>query len=176
MPSDSGATRLMYPELPEPLTPADLHRLFTPGYQERKWAPTIARTAASQVALLVQLKLLQTIGRFRRAEEIPTRIVEHVASELAVQGDAGASADRTLYRHRPAVLAYMGITSWGAPARALAEATMFRVARTRTDPADLINAAVDALVRHRFELPALDTLRRMAATGLTVHSVQKVAI
>jgi len=173
MPSDSGAARLMYPELPEPLTDADLHRLFTPSYQERKWAPTIARTAASQVALLVQLKLLQTIGRFRRAEEIPTRIVEHIARELGVQGDASARApDRTLYRHRPAVLAYMGITSWGAPARALAEVTILRVARTRTDPADLINAAVDALVRHRFELPALSSLRRLAGSA---HSAVNAA-
>ena len=48
----------MYPELPEPLTAADLHRLFTPSYKERKWAPTIARTVASQVAPLVELKLL----------------------------------------------------------------------------------------------------------------------
>jgi hypothetical protein len=52
MPSDSGAVhgaaRLM------PLTAADLHRLFTPSYQERKWAPTIARTAASQVHALAR--------------------------------------------------------------------------------------------------------------------------
>jgi hypothetical protein len=118
MPSDSGAARLMYPELPEPLTPADLHRLFTPSYQERKWASTIARTAASQVALLVQLKLLQTIGRFRRTEDIPTSIVMHIARKLDVLGEASTSApDRTLYRHRPAVLAYMGISSWGVRAR-----------------------------------------------------------
>ena len=44
---------------------------------------------------------------------------------------------------------------------------MTEVAKARTDPADLINAAVDALVRHRFELPALIALRRLAGT---VHS------
>jgi hypothetical protein len=40
-------------------------------------------------------------------------------------------------------------------------------AQVRTDPADLINAVVDALVRHRFELPSLDTLTRLARR---VHS------
>jgi hypothetical protein len=59
------AARVIYPELPDPLTPDDLHRLFSPSYDERKWAPTVARTPASQVALLVQLKIFQTIGRFR---------------------------------------------------------------------------------------------------------------
>ena len=57
--------------------------------------------------------------------------------------------------------------SWGATARNLAQSTMTIVAKARTDPADMINAAVDALVRHRFELPALIALRRL--TG-TVHS------
>jgi hypothetical protein len=44
---------------------------------------------------------------------------------------------------------------------------MRKIAEARTDPADLFSAAVDALVRHRFELPALIALRRLAGT---VHS------
>jgi hypothetical protein len=44
---------------------------------------------------------------------------------------------------------------------------MTKIAKARTDPVDLINAAVDALVRHYFELPALIALRRLAGT---VHS------
>jgi hypothetical protein len=41
---------------------------------------------------------------------------------------------------------------------------MITVAEARTDPAKLINAAVDALVRHQFELPSLDALGRLAAS------------
>jgi len=65
------AAHVIYPELPDPLTPGDLQQLFSPGFDERQWAPTVARTAASQVALLVQLKIFQTIGRFRRAADVP---------------------------------------------------------------------------------------------------------
>jgi hypothetical protein len=54
-----GAARLMYPDLPEPLTPADLYRLFTPNYAKRQWAPTVARTPSWQAALVVQLKMFQ---------------------------------------------------------------------------------------------------------------------
>jgi TnpA family transposase len=160
------AARVIYPELPDPLTPDDLHRLFSPSYDERKWAPTVARTPASQVALLVQLKIFQTIGRFRRVTDIPAIVFDHVARQLGVEfGPAFVHPDRTLYRHRPAVLKRLGVTAWGAVARELAQSTMIKTAKARTDPADIINAAVDALIRHRFELPALIALRRLAGTA-----------
>ena len=57
-------SRLVYPELPNRVTSADLQVLFTPSYDERKWAVALARTSAAQVALLSQLKVFQTIGRF----------------------------------------------------------------------------------------------------------------
>jgi hypothetical protein len=160
------AARVIYPELPDPLTPDDLHRLFSPSYDERKWASTVARTPASQVALLVQLKIFQTIGRFRRVTDIPAIVFDHVARQLGVEfGPAFVHPDRTLYRHRPAVLKRLGVTAWGAVAREIAQSTMIKTAKARTDPADIINAAVDALIRHRFELPALIALRRLAGTA-----------
>ena len=119
------AARAIYPELPDPLTPGDLQQLFNPSFDERQWAPTVARTIASQVALLVQLKIFQTIGRFRRAADIPPAAIEYVAHRMG--GESGSTLifpDRTLYRHRPAVLKRLEVVSWGAEARALAQATM----------------------------------------------------
>jgi hypothetical protein len=66
-----GAARLMYPELPEPLTPADLHRLFTPNHAERQWAPTIARTPSSQLALLVADDVGNTVWRVSATQSGP---------------------------------------------------------------------------------------------------------
>jgi hypothetical protein len=116
--------------------------------------------------LLVQLKVFQTIGRFRRVTDIPAIVFEHVARQLRVEfGPAFVHPDRTLYRHRPAVLKRLGVTAWGTVAREIAQSTMIKTAKARTDPADIINAAVDALIRHRFELPALIALRRLAGTA-----------
>ncbi len=160
-----GIARLLYPELPDPVTREDLQRLFRPSYDECRWAPTVARTPASQVALLVQLKTFQFVGRFLRVDEIPSLIVEYVANRLGVEGDTRLmSSDSTLYRHRTAVLRRLGVTAWGAAARKLARQTMTMIAEARTSPAELINAAVDALVRGRFELPSLDAFRRLAST------------
>src|SRR5665213_3128095 len=165
-PTVGRPARLVYPELPDVLTPEDLHRLFSPSHDERQWARTVARALPSQVALLVQLKIFQTIGRFRRVPDIPAIVYEHVGRRLGAQTGPGfVHSDRTLYRHRPAVLKHLGVTSWGAAARELAQSTMIQTAKVRTDPADIINAAVDALIRHRFELPALIALRRLAGTA-----------
>jgi hypothetical protein len=75
----STASRVIYPELPDPLTSGDLQQLFSPSFYERRWAPTVARKPASQVALLVHLKIFQTIGRFVRAADVPLAAIEYVA-------------------------------------------------------------------------------------------------
>jgi hypothetical protein len=160
------AARVIYPELPDLLTPGDLQRLFSPSFEERQWAPTVARTPSSQVALLVQLKIFQTLGRFRRAADVPFIAIEHVATRMGVESGSTLNfPKRTLYRHRPAILERLKVVSWGTQARALAQATMRKTAQARTDPADIINSAIDALIRHGFELPALATLRRLAGTA-----------
>jgi hypothetical protein len=121
------------------------------------------------VALLVQLRVFQAVGRFLPMKDVPASGIQYVAQKLGVECETTevVYAPTTLYRHQAAVLEYLGVTAWGEQARELAVSTMTRIAKARTDPADLINAAVDALVRHRFELPALTALRRLAGT---VHS------
>jgi TnpA family transposase len=157
---------VIYPELPDPLTPGDLQQLFSPSFDERQWAPTVVRAATSQVALLVQLKIFQSIGRFRPAAEIPGTVIEHVARRMGVEFQPSQIfPERTRYRHRQAIFKRLGVNSWGPEALALTKAAMRKTAHARTDPADIINSAIDALIRHGFELPALGTLRRLAGTA-----------
>ncbi len=161
-----SAARVIYPELPDPLTPGDLQQLFSPSFDERKWAQTVTRTPESQVALLVQLKLFQTIGRFLPVVDVPLVAIEYVARRMGMgSGSNLIFPDRTLYRHRQAILKHLEVVSWGTQARALAQNTMQSTAQSRTDPADIINSAIDALIRHDFELPPLATLRRLAGTA-----------
>jgi TnpA family transposase len=169
-----AAARVIYPELPNPLTPGDLHQLFSPSFDERKWASTIARPPSSQVALLVQLKIFQTIGRFECAADIPLTAIDHVAGRMGVEsGSVLIAPTKTFYRHRRAILKRLEVVSWGTEAFELAQVTMRKTAQARTDPADIINSAIDALIRHGFELPALATLRRLAGTAHSnINAVQ----
>lgn len=84
---------------------------------------------------------------------------------MAIEAEATLTCPiRTHYRHRQAILSRLKVSAWGAEGRALAQATMCKTARARTDLAEIMNSAIDALIRHDFELPPLATLRRLAGT------------
>jgi hypothetical protein len=165
-----AASRHIYPKLAQRMTSADLHRLFRPSYEERRWVPTVARTPSSQLALLVQLKIFQAVGRFLPVEEIPQAAIEHVARELGVDEEIRhLYSDSTLYRHHSAVLERLRITAWGAAARKSRppdHGGHCSSAHGSCGPHQC-RGGCPGPVRHRFELPSLDTLTRLARR---VHS------
>src|SRR5205085_5218955 len=71
------------------------------------------------------------------------------------------SQDRTLYRHQTAVRAYLQVLVFGEVARATVSARVRTAATVLDNPADLINVAIEELVRLRYELPAFSTLDRL---------------
>ena len=159
-------SRIVYPKLPECLTEGDLTRLFTLTGEERHWALTVTRRGQSTIALLTHLKVFQAIGRFLVISELPRAGISCVAKQPYLLDTTTLTNDRrTLYRHHRAIRDYLKVTPWGATARAVAAAAIAKTAEGRIDPADLINAAIDALIRERCELPLLWTLRRLAGTA-----------
>jgi TnpA family transposase len=159
-------SRIVYPRMPEPLTESDLAGLFTVSPQEDHWARTVARKGPSLAVLLTHLKVFQHVGRFLPIAELPAAAVSFVVAQARLEMPLDFGYDRrTLYRHHRAIREFLGITPWGAKARAIASGAIATAAEARVDPADLINAAIDALIRERCELPMLSTLRELAATA-----------
>ena len=113
--------------------------------------------------LLTQLKVFQSIGHFLPLAQIPATALSYIAKQLSLAAPTDVSIDpRTTYRQNSAIRTYLGVTPWGASARAVASKAVAVAAETRLDPADLVNAAIDALIRERCELPSLSTLLRLA--------------
>lgn len=159
-------SRIAYPKLSATLTEEDLRVLFAIQSDERTWAITVARPGLSRVGLLIHLKVFQHVGRFLPISDLPTAAIAHVARQCYLDEPADFGYDRrTLYRHHRAIREYLGITPWGAKARGIAATAIATAAEARLDPADLINAAVDALIRERCELPLLTTLETLAGTA-----------
>lgn len=89
-----------------------------------------------------------------------------IAKQLSLAALTDVSIDpRTTYRQNSAIRTYLSVTPWGASARAFASNAVAVAAETRLDPADLVNAAIDALIRERRELPSLSTLLRLAGNA-----------
>ncbi|MFZ2452372.1 MAG: DUF4158 domain-containing protein [Methylovulum miyakonense] len=69
---------------------------------------------------------------------------------------------RTLYRHHQAILKHLGVSPWGDKGLTIATEARSTAADVMDNPADLINVAIEELVRLRFELPAFSTLDRLS--------------
>ncbi|MGI9506817.1 MAG: DUF4158 domain-containing protein, partial [Geminicoccaceae bacterium] len=132
---------------------------------EVAWAWSLAKSMDSRHSLLTLLRVFQTLGRSIPIESVSVGVVRHVAmsAELPIK-DQLRCPGRTLYRHHASVRDYLGVSAWDSAARVLVQQTIERLALARAHPADLINAAIDVLLRHHIELPALSTLRRIAST------------
>jgi hypothetical protein len=166
MDQEQRSSRIVYPKLPATLTENDLARLFDVTSEEWAWARTVARRGPSMVALLTHLKVFQHIGRFLPIVEWPSTAIAYIAKQIYLDTPTELGYDRrTLYRHHHAIREYLGITPWGAKPRGVASKAIAAAAEARLDPADLINAAIDALIRERCELPLLTTLDTLAGTA-----------
>lgn len=108
------------------------------------------------------LKCFQRLGYFPKDGEVPESVVGHLRSRLGLESDAPAVAPpRTRQRYRDAIRGHLGVKPFGDEARRFAAEVAADAALSMDDPADLVNVAVEELVKERFELPAFSTLDRL---------------
>ncbi len=170
---DATNERIAYPTLSKRPSASELSRLFTAENHEIEWAISVTTSIRTRVGILCLLKVYQTLGRFIPPQDIPTSIVSHISRQLHVELSATDSftyALRTLRRHQDLIRQFLGVNKWDDGAQQLVVKTMTTLASTCSNPADLVNGAIDAILRQRFELPALSTLRRMAGHFLQQNS------
>ncbi len=134
--------------------------MFTPSAGEVEWAPGKTQDDQHLLALLVWLKAYQRLGYFPKLAEVPAVVAEHIRGvvglpEGVVLTDA---AERSAKRHRSFVRQRMGVAYDAAGVRAVAAEAIRKAAQAKDNPADLINVALEELVRARCELPGYTTL------------------
>jgi TnpA family transposase len=163
MPSASDS---VYPRLKNNPSSKELHEVYTPTPSELAFARERTRQPVQRVGLLLLLKTFQRLGYFVRYTEIPTPIVRHVSNcagfpevpEPMEAYDAGTARDR----HTALVREFLGVIAYGQAARQVIIETCLLGSRTRDDLPDIINMAIEELIRQRYELPAFSTLLRIA--------------
>jgi hypothetical protein len=155
-----------YPRLKTHLSARDLALFYTPGADEQAFVRQSARGEVARLGLLILLKTFQRLGYFVPLSQVPAGLVDHLATftQLAAPLAGLASYDDSGTRRRHVRLVRQGlqVRSYGPEARQAMLRAMSEAARTKEDLADLINVAIEELVRQRFELPAFDTLLRGA--------------
>jgi hypothetical protein len=157
--------RTAYPRFKKVVPARELAEAFTPAVAEVTWAREKTQHDQHLLALVVWLKSYQRLGYFPKLDEVPAVVVEHVRGLLELSDEVTAEYDvgRTAKWHRGLVRALVGVKYDAGKARVIAEEAIRRAVTTKDNPADLINVALEELVRARRELPGFSTLDRLVA-------------
>ena len=161
-----GIRDTAYPQLKSAPSAKELDEVYTPNLVELVWAEKRTRESAPRVGLLALLKTFQRLGYFVPLCDVPASILEHVARcagyDAVPQDLPRYDASSARRRHMLLVRDYIGVKGWGEEGQRTLEKVSRDAASTLEDIADIINVALEQLVRQRFELPAFTLIHRAA--------------
>src|SRR2546428_7498508 len=151
--------RTAYPGFPRAPQPKELIDLYTPTPADVAFVSTTARGPNQKFALMILLKVFQKLGYFPAPQQIPGAIISHIRGEMDLPKDLVPDiTPRTLYKYHAAIRTHLGINGDIKHIRHVALKAISEVVLVVDDPADLINVAIETLVKVNCELPAFSTL------------------
>src|SRR5690606_24802427 len=104
-----------YPRIKKELRPEDLGDIYTPNSSDKRFAQKhTQRASGAYLGLLIQLKIVQRLGRFVTLNEIPDVIIQHITK--AARSRVSLSELRSYYaagtKDRHIKLIKIGRASW----------------------------------------------------------------
>jgi TnpA family transposase len=164
-----SATDTAYPVLTASPTSSELSDVYTPDLFELKFAEERTREAGPRVALLVLLKAFRRLGYFVKLADVPLSIIRHIAQAAGyetVPDELDAYDQSTLRaRHMTLIRLWTGVSVFDRQALKIVIRSCVEASRVREDLADIVNIAIEELIRKRYELPGFTTLFRAARTA-----------
>ncbi len=165
----TSVDRTAYPRFPRVVSGRELAEAFTPSDGEVDWARGRTQDAGHLLALVVWLKSYQRLGYFPKLAEVPGAVAGHVRGVLGLPDRVGLeqATERSAKRHRQFVRDRLEVVYEPARVRQVAEHAICRAVQAKDNPADLINVALEELLRARCELPGYTTLDAMTSAVRT---------
>jgi TnpA family transposase len=156
--------RTAYPRPGARLTREELGARYALTETDLAFIRVSARGQVGRVMLATLLKARQDLGRFPTLDEVHTDTVTYMASQLGLTTPVWldqVDTTKSFYRYQMVVRRHLSVMPYGDAAEELATKTTLETAETMSDPADLINRAVEALQAASMDLPAFSTLDRL---------------
>ncbi len=158
-----------YPRLKTQYASLELEEIFSPTPDEIAFCDGVLRGERTKTFFLVTLKVFQRLGYFLFIRDTPESIVEHIARQVGADPGPAAVKDyeqsRARRLHLAAIREYCDVSSRPVETRKALARAVVEGARAKEELADIINVAIEELVRQRFELPAFGTLHRAAKSA-----------
>jgi TnpA family transposase len=156
--------RTAYPRPGSRLTREELRARYTLTETDLAFIRLCARREIGRLMLATLLKARQDLGYFPAADEIHADTTGHLAQQLGLTASVSPAVThktKSLYRYQAAVRSYLSVTHYDDVAEGLVTKSILETAETMSDPADLINQAVETLQAAAIDLPAFSTLDRL---------------
>jgi TnpA family transposase len=158
-----------YPRLKGSVSRRELIDLYTPTPAEVELANRVSKGEPARLGFLILLKTFQRLGYFIALREVPRSIIEHIGHDqgMLIVPDTMTEYDEsgTRRRHVPIIRKYFRVKSFDESGQALLSSTVRLAAARMEDLADIINVAIEELIRHSFELPGFTSLIKEAQRG-----------
>lgn len=156
-----------YPRLKANSTPKDIEAIFTPSPAEIAFANVQAQRPAPRIAFLVLLKTFQRLGYFPRLADVPSSVRSYIAktagfTDAEIPPSEAIENKNNRIRHTSRILSYLRVSAYGEAAEEVMIGAATSAAVTKDDIADIINIAIEELVRQRYELPGFSTILKAA--------------
>lgn len=154
--------RTAYPRFKQFPDPKELAELYTPTPEEIKLVKSKTKSHEGLLSFMVMLKSFQRLGYFPHPECVPIAVIKHLRSCLKLQTWVKAiPSERQRYNYQNAIRDYLGVKQYDKAGQRLIATLVASAAEVKDHPADLINVAIEELVKERYELPAFSTLDRL---------------
>ena len=155
--------RTAYPQFKRNPVVRELVAAYTPTDAEMAFITENARQPGHRLTLALLLKSFQRLGYFPGVDEVPAAVVRHVRSALRyrIQVKPADIPANKRYRYFQRIRAYLQVRAYTDGGLDVAARAILEAAAVMDNPADLINVAIEQLVRDRIELPAFSALDRL---------------
>ena len=159
----TALNRTAYPYFKQSPDPDELAELYTPTAAELALAKKRVNLVPNRLSFLVLLKSFQRLGYFPRPEVIPEGVITHIREQLGLDAAMTALAPASsCYRYHQVIRNYLQVKPYSSVAKQVATQAIEAAVGVMDHPTDLINVAVETLVKESYELPAFHTLERLA--------------
>lgn len=162
----TSINRTAYPKLSKTIADGELLARYELSGTERDFVIQNSRSKRGHLVLAAMLKTRQVLGYFITLNQITPQIIEYLSAQLSIQKDVWQISDdhlkKTLYRYRTVCRKLLTSTPFSDQSELRIIKSIRHAALTMSDPADLINVAIEELTIANVELPAFSTLDRIA--------------
>ncbi|WP_207725681.1 DUF4158 domain-containing protein [Clostridium sp. DJ247] len=159
-----GVHETVYPRFKSSISEKELNDIYTPTQEELKFSKKVARGENAKLCFLIMLKSFQRLGYFVAPVNIPQTIIQHISKVTNITISSGDienyNKSGTRLRYVQVIREYLNIKPYGSEARHVLVRAIGASARTKDEPSDLINVAIEELIRQHYELPVFSTLIR----------------